>query len=66
MANKHQQSHQPTIFYETDYIQFEKKKNRSGQFQTQDLWRPRRIHYLQTKSAEDAQKFEFIVNQDTK
>ena len=31
-----------------------KKKNRSGQIRTQNLWRPERIRYLQTNCVEDA------------
>ena len=42
------------------------KKNRSGQFRTQDFWLPKRKRYLQTKCAGDAQKIEFDMNQDTK
>ena len=36
------------------------KKNRPGHFRTQDLCRPTRIRYHQTKCAGDAQKFDFL------
>ena len=52
-SKKHKQTMTSRIFFfETNYFAF--KKNRSGQFRDQDLWRPRRIGYLHTKCADYA------------
>ena len=49
---KHNQTIKSQIFL--DYFPIE--KNRPRQIQTQDLCRPRRIRYLQTKCTGDAKK----------
>ena len=62
---KHKQTnHKPKIF-EREYFPFENKIG-PGQIRNQDLCRPRRISYLQTKFAGHAYKLEIIMNQETK
>ena len=51
---KHQQTIIRRQFFLKRTISSLNRKNRSGQFQTQNLWRRRRFCYLQTKGAGDA------------